>query len=103
MRFTPDDGGGRRESQMRQSRQSRTPRAAVRARDVQHMSSKPWRIACAGFVLALLGACGQKGPLYLPDKKASVVKPVTTPPPASQASEETDPEKKDDSQQAPAR
>jgi predicted small lipoprotein YifL len=62
-----------------------------------------WRIACAGFALALLGACGQKGPLYLPDKKASVVKPATPPPQAPQPPDATDPEKKDDSEQAPAR
>ena len=37
----------------------------------------------AGIVLLLLAACGQKGPLYLPDKKASVVKPVSASPEAA--------------------
>jgi predicted small lipoprotein YifL len=49
--------------------------------------------------MALLGGCGQKGPLYLPDKKASVVQPVPAPPSAQTPPEKTDPEQKDDSQQ----
>jgi predicted small lipoprotein YifL len=98
MRFAADDGGGRRESQMKQAC---APRAAVQALHRRLMGS--WRIACAGFILALLGACGQKGPLYLPDKKASVVKPVTAAPQAPQPSDATDTEKDDDSQQAPTR
>jgi predicted small lipoprotein YifL len=58
-------------------------------------------MACAGIALALLYGCGQKGPLYLPDKKGSVVKPVTAPPDASRPPEKIDPEKKVDSQNPP--
>jgi len=62
------------------------------------MKSRGWHIACA--TLALLGGgCGQKGPLYLPDKKASVVQPVPAVPPAATPPEKTDPEQQDDSQQ----
>jgi predicted small lipoprotein YifL len=59
------------------------------------------RLACAGIALALLYGCGQKGPLFLPDKKAGVVKPVTASPDASRPPEKIDPEKKDDSQTPP--
>jgi predicted small lipoprotein YifL len=52
-------------------------------------------------VLALLGACGQKGPLYLPDKKAQAVKPVTAAPAAARPGDKIDPEQKDDSQKPP--
>jgi predicted small lipoprotein YifL len=62
------------------------------------MKNRGWHIACAA--LALLGSgCGQKGPLYLPDKKASVVQPVPAAPPAATPPEKTDPEQQDDSQQ----
>jgi predicted small lipoprotein YifL len=64
------------------------------------MSTKQRYIACAAIALALLG-CGQKGPLYLPDKKASAVKPVTASPEASRPPEKIDPEQKDDSQKPP--
>jgi predicted small lipoprotein YifL len=63
------------------------------------MSTKQWHIACAGIALVLLGGCGQKGPLYLPDKKASVVKPVTALPEATTPPQKIDPDQKDDSQQ----
>ena len=33
--------------------------------------------------LALLAACGQKGPLYLPDKQAAVVTSAPAPAPAA--------------------
>jgi predicted small lipoprotein YifL len=33
--------------------------------------------------VALLGGCGQKGPLYLPDKNAAVVTPSAAPPGAA--------------------
>jgi predicted small lipoprotein YifL len=56
----------------------------------------------AGIALLLLTACGQKGPLYLPDKKPSVVKPVSASPEAARPPEKIDPEQKDDSQQPPA-
>jgi predicted small lipoprotein YifL len=58
-------------------------------------------IVCAGIALVLLGGCGQKGPLYLPDKKPRVVKPVTPAPDAPRPPEKIDPEQKDDSQQPP--
>jgi predicted small lipoprotein YifL len=65
------------------------------------MNSRQWHIACAACALILLAGCGQKGPLYLPDKKASVVKPVTAVPDAATPAEKIDPEQKDDSQQPP--
>jgi predicted small lipoprotein YifL len=49
------------------------------------------RCACAAFgaaaaLAALLSGCGQKGPLYLPDKNAAVVTAPTQPaPPATTA------------------
>ena len=46
------------------------------------MRKTPWVLSGAGIALLLLAACGQKGPLYLPDKKGSVVKPVTASPEA---------------------
>lgn len=66
------------------------------------MVTTRWHMACAGIALALLYGCGQKGPLYLPDKKGSVVKPATASPDASRPPEKIDPEKKDDSQSPPS-
>jgi predicted small lipoprotein YifL len=65
------------------------------------MNTRERHIVCAGIALVLLAGCGQKGPLYLPDKKAHVVKPVTPAPDASRPPEKIDPEQKDDSQQPP--
>jgi len=65
------------------------------------MNTRERLIVYAGIALVLLGGCGQKGPLYLPDKKARVVKPVTPAPDASRPPEKIDPEQKDDSQQPP--
>lgn len=73
----------------------------MREQGEHHMSSKHWHIAGAAITLVLLGGCGQKGPLYLPDKKPSVVKPVTASPEAATPPEKIDPEQKDDSQQPP--
>ena len=66
------------------------------------MRTSGWVMSGAGIALLLLAACGQKGPLYLPDKKASVVKPVTASPEAARPPEKIDPEQKDDSQQPPS-
>ena len=63
------------------------------------MSVKRQYIACALVTLVLFAGCGQKGPLYLPEKKGSVVKPVPPVPDASVPPEKIDPEQKDDSQQ----
>ena len=63
------------------------------------MKVRPQHIACAAITLVFLSACGQKGPLYLPEKKGSVVKPVTPAPEAATPPEKIDPEQKDDSQQ----
>jgi predicted small lipoprotein YifL len=41
-----------------------------------------------GGALALAG-CGQKGPLYLPDREASEVQPPAPQPPTEPASEDT--------------
>ncbi|HUJ52485.1 MAG TPA: lipoprotein [Steroidobacteraceae bacterium] len=49
-------------------------------------------------LLALLAGCGQKGALYLPDKKpAPVTAPATAPPPAAQPAAAPAPPKKSDS------
>jgi predicted small lipoprotein YifL len=64
------------------------------------MTNKYRHVLCAGLALALLGACGQKGPLYLPDKNAK--KAVTASPEASRPPAKIDPEKKDDSQKPPS-
>ena len=65
------------------------------------MKNRGWHIACAA--VALLGSgCGQKGPLYLPDKKGtSVAKPVAPSPEAAMPPEKIDPQKKDDSEIPP--
>jgi predicted small lipoprotein YifL len=65
-----------------------------------HMTSKYRHILCASLALVLLGACGQKGPLYLPDKNGK--KAVTASPDASRPPEKIDPEKKDASQKPPS-
>jgi predicted small lipoprotein YifL len=61
------------------------------------MSITRQHIACATLGLVLLGGCGQKGPLYLPDKKGSVVKPVTPASDAATPADKTDPDQQDDS------
>jgi predicted small lipoprotein YifL len=62
------------------------------------------RIACVGIALSLVWACGQKGPLYLPDKKGSTIaKPVAPSPDAATPPEKIDPEKKDDVEIPPSR
>jgi predicted small lipoprotein YifL len=53
-------------------------------------------------LLVLLAGCGQKGPLYLPDKNKSAVRPVTPLQNPSKPPEKSDPEQKDDSQQPPS-
>jgi len=55
---------------------------------------------CAGAALVLISACGQKGPLYLPDKNGK--KPVAASPGVSGPGQKIDPEKKDDSQTPPS-
>jgi predicted small lipoprotein YifL len=63
------------------------------------MRLKHTHVLCFGIALALVSACGQKGPLYLPDKNGK--KPVIASPDASRPPEKIDPEKKDDSQDPP--
>jgi len=70
------------------------------AENEHRMSRSAAPVTCAVLALVLLGGCGQKGPLFLPDKKASVVKP-TAAPDASRPPEKIDPEQKDDSQKPP--
>jgi predicted small lipoprotein YifL len=60
------------------------------------MSIKLRHYICATVALVLISACGQKGPLYLPDKNGK--KPVTAVPDVSGPGQKLDPEKKDDSQ-----
>jgi predicted small lipoprotein YifL len=64
------------------------------------MNSKLRRYICAGAALALINACGQKGPLYLPDKNGK--KPVAVAPGVSGPAQKIDPEKNDDSQKPPS-
>jgi predicted small lipoprotein YifL len=64
------------------------------------MSIKHRHVICFGMAFALLSACGQKGPLYLPDKNGK--KPVIASPGASQPPQKIDPDKKDDSQKPPS-
>jgi predicted small lipoprotein YifL len=64
------------------------------------MSSKHRHFLCVGMALALVSACGQKGPLYLPDKNGK--KPVAASAGAARAPEKIDPEQKDDSQKPPS-
>jgi predicted small lipoprotein YifL len=60
------------------------------------------RGACAGLAVLLLWGCGQKGPLYLPDKKGTtVVKPAPPSPEAATPPEKIDPQKKDDTEIPP--
>ena len=42
------------------------------------------RLVCIAIALVLVGACGYKGPLYLPDSKPPARKPagVVVPPPS---------------------
>ena len=68
---------------------------------------KTWMLMICGSVIA--AGCGQKGPLYLPDKNASVVtRPAGTnnPPPAQPApgasQQQQDKDKSDDSQSSSA-
>ena len=47
------------------------------------------RAAPLSAVLLLLSACGQKGPLYLPEPAGKVVvRPAQTPPPSPEASDQ---------------
>ena len=52
------------------------------------------RLALANVLLcmaALIGACGQKGPLYLPDSPSTLSAPApASPPPAAEPEEEED-------------
>jgi predicted small lipoprotein YifL len=62
------------------------------------------RLVAGGATLVLLAGCGQKGPLYLPDKNATAVKSAPASAPASTTT--PDPTKKkssdsDDDTQSP--
>jgi len=63
------------------------------------MGNKLRHCICTSVALVLVSACGQKGPLYLPDKNGK--KPVTAAPSASRPPQKIDPDKNDDSQQPP--
>jgi predicted small lipoprotein YifL len=64
------------------------------------MRTNGWAISGAGVALLvlLLAGCGQKGPLYLPDKNKTAVQPVTPAPGPANPSGKADPDQKDDSQ-----
>lgn len=62
------------------------------------------RLQLAGAALAalLLAACGQKGPLYLPDQTGEVVtRPTQTPPVPPPPAEDPPPEEKDTDEDQP--
>jgi predicted small lipoprotein YifL len=64
------------------------------------MHATGWVIA-AGIALGLVAGCGQKGPLYLPDKNKSAVPPAAPAQSPAFPAESGDPDqKKDDSQQS---
>ena len=86
MRFAPDDGRGGNAHRI--------------AGSVTHLSINLRRYICAAAALLLISACGQKGPLYLPDKNGKT--PVTAAPDVSGPAQKIDPEKKDDSQKPPS-
>jgi predicted small lipoprotein YifL len=65
------------------------------------------RCACAAFgaaaaLAALLSGCGQKGPLYLPDKNAAVVTAPTQPAPSATTAPATTPAAAPDTAAPPA-
>jgi predicted small lipoprotein YifL len=65
------------------------------------MKNLNWVVLVGASVVA--AGCGQKGPLYLPDKNASVVtRPAgsATPPPAPTTPAQPEEKKKDDDQSA---
>jgi predicted small lipoprotein YifL len=79
-------------------------------------ATRPLVLLAGAALLAMLGGCGQKGPLYLPEKNPAVITPPAAPPapaPAqAQAPTETPPpqaapdqpppdKKQDDDSQAP--
>jgi predicted small lipoprotein YifL len=70
----------------------------LRDLEAKRMGITVKHVAWAAMTLVLLSGCGQKGPLYLPDKKGSVVKPVTASPDVATPPEKTDPDQQDDSQ-----
>jgi len=49
-----------------------------------------YRIVMTGLALALLSACGNKGPLVLPDKPDAASAPATAPAPAPAADAQPD-------------
>jgi predicted small lipoprotein YifL len=60
------------------------------------------RVLVAATLLGLLAACGQKGPLYLPEQAREVVtRPAQTPPPSPDAQAPNTPQTVD-SPEAPA-
>jgi predicted small lipoprotein YifL len=62
------------------------------------------RALLAGAALAalLLGGCGQKGPLYLPDQTGEVVtRPTQTPPQEPPPAEQPPPKDKDSDEEKP--
>jgi len=66
------------------------------------MSARTRRLILGVVLVSVLGACGQKGPLYLPEHNGVVVtrtgdKPPATPPNGSTPA----PKKDDDSQEKP--
>jgi len=61
------------------------------------------RAAALGLLALLLAGCGQKGPLYLPDRQPTAVTPPAPPPAAAPAAQpapaqptQTPPKKSDD-------
>jgi predicted small lipoprotein YifL len=69
------------------------------------MSDKPALFAIAVLLLCALTACGQKGPLYLPEAPTDVVtRPAATPPSSEDSEAPSSPQSPDSApaQQSPA-
>jgi len=57
---------------------------------LRKMNSKPAKLFACMFCFALLAACGQKGPLFLPGAPSTISSPVPEQPPAPAEDSEED-------------
>ena len=59
------------------------------------MNSKPAKLFAVMFCFALLAACGQKGPLFLPGVPSTISSPVPGQPPAPAPVEDSEEDSKE--------